>query len=122
MVAKMGNSYKQICWQCKKCLKGCSWSRYFKPVDGWSAIPVVIKNYGYKTKSYKILHCPEFEGEEPKPANKDCARFLGVSERMFYRLRTAGKLPKNIYQNTRKFLEEELNGKFNNRTVTKGDR
>lgn len=119
----MGNNYKQLCWNCKKCLKQCSWSRDFKPIEGWQAIPVIIKGAKprYKIKSFKIISCPEFEGEEPKPLNKDCARFLGVSERMFYRLRATGRLPKNVYENTRKFLEEELNGKFNNRAVTKGD-
>lgn len=52
----------QPCGYCKKACGGCSWSRNFKPVDGWKAIPTLLdKGNGNKPiESYKILFCPEF--------------------------------------------------------------
>ena len=49
---------EQLCWRCKKACKGCSWSRDFKPVKGWTALP--SKNY---PDGYRIISCPEFESD-----------------------------------------------------------
>ena len=61
----------QPCWDCKKALGGCSWSRDFTPVEGWIATPTYkAGNYSKKRgrlppmKSYQIEYCPEFEPEE----------------------------------------------------------
>lgn len=103
----MADRLDQLCWNCKKCLKNCDWSREFKPIDGWVAVPKIIQNGARIDHSYKIISCPEFDGEEPKPRNVDIAHYLGISERAFYRLREKGGLPKDVYKKTREFLKEQ---------------
>ena len=67
-----------ICWYCRNAVpdreedntKGCSWSRRFEPVEGWTAIPTVMrlayreraKHNRRKTEdtSFIVLHCPLF--------------------------------------------------------------
>ncbi len=48
-----------LCWECGKAINsGCSWSKCFEPVEGWTA-----KARGgreSKAKSYKVLECPEY--------------------------------------------------------------
>lgn len=62
--------HSTICWNCKKACGGCSWSRDFVPVDGWSAIPTKVlvlntKSNGARerifTDSFDVYYCPEFE-------------------------------------------------------------
>lgn len=56
-----------ICWNCKNACGGCSWSKEFKPVEGWDATysPVMYaRGYDYKREfkeSYVVHECPEFE-------------------------------------------------------------
>lgn len=57
---------KQLCWDCKKATGGCSWSKNFIPVPGWTATPAVIKSTSGRnnvmiTETYSITACPEFE-------------------------------------------------------------
>ena len=111
----MGSNLKQPCWNCKKYLKGCSWSRDFKPIENWTAIATNIK--GNKKPSYNIIYCPEFEGEDPKPLVKEMAMYLGVNVRTYYRMREHGKLPKDIYKKTILYLKEQKSEKFNNKTT-----
>lgn len=60
----------QPCWDCKKALGGCSWSRDFTPVKGWKATPTKKAGNYHRggqyppMKSYRITYCPEFEPEE----------------------------------------------------------
>jgi hypothetical protein len=65
---KTGNDAHTLCWDCAKCIGGCSWSKEFKPVDGWDAVPTIVKiapgGHNRKpriTNSFKVLSCPEFE-------------------------------------------------------------
>ena len=53
----------QLCCFCKKSCGGCSWSKKFVPVAGWTAVPTIIRNgRGQRdTESYKITACPEYE-------------------------------------------------------------
>lgn len=57
------NERGQICWRCKKATGGCSWSSFLQPVEGWNAIPTMVKNREGKSiyNSFKILYCPLFE-------------------------------------------------------------
>lgn len=50
----------QKCWTCKNACGGCSWSREFKPVDGWTAEPAILVFDGEKVDTYKIKDCPEY--------------------------------------------------------------
>lgn len=56
----------QPCWTCTKSCGGCSWSRSFKPIDGWKAKPTIIAGQGDEFSSYEIEYCPEYEKEKKK--------------------------------------------------------
>lgn len=57
-----------ICWGCKRAVPdpstGCSWSRHFCPVPGWTAeerlITSVSKGERIQIKSYCVTDCPRF--------------------------------------------------------------
>ena len=51
---------EQPCWYCAKATGGCSWSRSFKPVDGWDATLRVIRMQDRSMDSYCVNSCPEF--------------------------------------------------------------
>ena len=50
----------QLCWTCKNALPrgkyGCNWSRWLKPVDGWTATPT--------KRGYYITACPQYIKEK----------------------------------------------------------
>lgn len=50
----------QLCWNCKNACGGCSWSRHFIPVDGWTAEVTIVKDSLGDIQSYRIKKCPEF--------------------------------------------------------------
>lgn len=51
-----------LCWFCEKAAGGCSWSRKFKPVDGWDAKKTEIMSwFGGTQESYLVFSCPQFE-------------------------------------------------------------
>lgn len=57
-----------ICWDCQRAIAdptiGCSWSRHFHPVEGWTAeerlITSVSKGERIQIKSYCVTDCPMF--------------------------------------------------------------
>ena len=65
------NYHGQLCWGCVHAVPnpaagtGCNWSKWFKPVDGWTAKPTVLYacNHGasYTDKSFSITKCPQYE-------------------------------------------------------------
>lgn len=64
---RTAHKHMQICFSCTKAVCGCSWSRWFKPIEGWDAVPSEIKNVAGNTvritPSYAIRGCPEYEKE-----------------------------------------------------------
>ena len=61
---------KQKCWDCKHAIpgrtSGCAWSEHFKPVEGWTAKPTLIKSittrrYSKSFPSFQIDDCPKYE-------------------------------------------------------------
>lgn len=61
---RIGN--EAICWHCKHAVpgngKGCSWSKYGKPVPGWVTIDGEYKKIsGKKYIGHKVQACPLFE-------------------------------------------------------------
>lgn len=54
-----GGEY-QLCWTCRKACGGCSWSRSFVPVRGWTATPSHIPSNGEYADTYNITECPEY--------------------------------------------------------------
>lgn len=49
-----------LCWRCKNCFGGCSWSEKFEPVEGWNAERTVIKYFNIETPSFLVRDCPLF--------------------------------------------------------------
>jgi len=53
------NNYpRQLCWDCKNANGKCSWSRCFKPIEGWKA--VYVPDRPQNPATYCITGCPEF--------------------------------------------------------------
>lgn len=58
--------HQTLCWSCQNAVpadgKGCSWSRCFKPVEGWTAKP--------NGRSYYVKKCPLYiKDKEDKNAD-----------------------------------------------------
>lgn len=49
-----------LCWNCKNCFGGCSWSEKFEPVEGWNAERTLIKYFNVVTPSFLVRDCPLF--------------------------------------------------------------
>ena len=64
---RMKTMQQNICWYCKNAVPsiktgaGCSWSRKFEPVEGWTATKTVVNE---SDVSYHVVGCPEFEEDE----------------------------------------------------------
>ena len=65
-----------LCWECKNATCGCSWSREFRPVEGWVATKIKASStHPYET--YSVIECPNFvrdsynEGLKRIPKNKE---------------------------------------------------
>ena len=55
-------SQPTLCWDCAKAVGKCSWSKPFRPVEGWEIIPTrKTTNDGRGYKSCIVLKCPEFK-------------------------------------------------------------
>ena len=56
----------QLCWSCQNATGKCSWSAGFIPVDGWIALPRIVRNYDNITRKYEETHtyrikfCPQY--------------------------------------------------------------
>lgn len=61
-----------ICWNCKKCYGGCSWSKDFIPVENWEADFLTLsKGSAYQAlETYIVKKCPEFESDKTENRGK----------------------------------------------------
>lgn len=61
-----------ICWYCDRACggkNGCSWSRTYTPVEGWTAIRndmgvqrgYLGRRISRSVESYRVIKCPEFK-------------------------------------------------------------
>ena len=62
----------QLCWTCARACGGCSWSRSFTPVNGWTAeqTELYVDRGDYethKTTSYRIKACPLYVCDTKQP-------------------------------------------------------
>lgn len=55
------NKEQTLCWECKKSIGHCNWSRYLKPVPGWTATSTTIRYSNTCDESYCVVACPEYE-------------------------------------------------------------
>ena len=65
MAKKATNGKPNICLDCQKAVCGCSWSRDFTPVPGWTAektyiMQCYVKGYEQAIETYHITACPQF--------------------------------------------------------------
>ena len=52
------NKANTLCWDCENYIGGCSWTKDFKPVEGWKAEEVTNSN---NTDTYLVRECPQFK-------------------------------------------------------------
>lgn len=65
----MSSNYTRVkpeapCWTCRKACGGCSWSKEFKPVEGWDATENILADG--TLRGYEIRFCPEYEKDLPE--------------------------------------------------------
>lgn len=53
-----------LCWRCRNCFGGCSWSEKFEPVKGWNAESTIIKYFNVETPSFLVRDCPLFAADD----------------------------------------------------------
>lgn len=99
------NTWKNptLCWYCQNAVpgggRGCSWSRSFKPVDGWDAEPTQRAVSGQDPDSYRVADCPEFIPDPIERPEWDVARELREEQ------------SRNTLQDRRRRLWEKLRQK-----------
>lgn len=65
--------YGTLCWECANATGGCSWSKKFIPVEGWTAKRTTM-TLGYNTgrprkaTSYVVKKCPEYTPDNLREA------------------------------------------------------
>lgn len=52
------------CWSCANACGGCSWSENLTPVEGWDAIPIIVKDDEGDIRTYTIHSCPQYKAED----------------------------------------------------------
>lgn len=52
---------ESLCWKCKNTCGGCSWTKGFVPVQGWTAKPTTLKYMDRLDSSFMVIDCPKFE-------------------------------------------------------------
>ena len=86
------SKHSTLCWDCDKACGRCSWSKNFKPVEGWQAVPTKIFQYttgqgrkriAYYTDSFDVYECPEFEPLKIKNEEE----FMNILKRNIGRIR-----------------------------------
>lgn len=54
-----------LCWRCRHAVPsastGCSWSRRFVPIEGWTAEKHQQKQSGSVYETYCVISCPLFQ-------------------------------------------------------------
>ncbi len=80
---------KTICWSCKNAVCGCSWSKRFEPVKGWTATLTKLKGYssGQIIESYNVIKCPEYVPDHKPVIKENITEISGkVNKELVYRL------------------------------------
>ena len=75
-----------ICWKCRNAVPsastGCSWSRRFVPVEGWTAEKHQQKQSGSVYETYCVISCPLFQKDSRNSADscKDGTGCVRIAE------------------------------------------
>lgn len=112
--------------KCQECFNfDCDWHEFFEPVEGWTAIPTVIKDTrnDRQIDSYLVLDCPlykprrGYEGRK-RVTIKDISKDMGVPIRTIDRSLGIGGSDKEIKEfyisKGYKFVREQLNKHYHN--------
>lgn len=93
MAKKPTNGKPNICFDCQNAVCGCSWSRDFTPVPGWTAektyvMQCYVPGYESQIETYHITACPQFVPDKeyvelPKSRPVQCVD-TGVTYRTTY--------------------------------------
>lgn len=68
-IRHLNNHSSQLCTECARAVGFCEWSKHLKPVEGWEAVPTMIKHMNKRsstnteilvTDSYRVISCPMF--------------------------------------------------------------
>lgn len=58
------------CWTCQNAVpnedRGCSWSRYGEPVEGWTAEANELISNGEHKDTFLVLDCPCYIKDKPR--------------------------------------------------------
>lgn len=79
----MSTAIESKCVSCQNAVpnrdgsRGCSWSREFKPVEGWEATPFHRKTVSYDYTTYTVYECPEFIPDPPRKPRKEGMWWIG---------------------------------------------
>ena len=76
---------QSLCWRCKNCFGGCSWSESFEPVEGWSAERTLIKHFNVETPSFLVRACPLFAVDDGEREYIDSDGFQNLMEAIYKR-------------------------------------
>ena len=76
---------QSLCWNCKNCFGGCSWSKSFEPVEGWSAERTTIEYFNTETPSFLVRDCPLFAVDDGEREYIDSDGFQNLMEAIYKR-------------------------------------
>lgn len=94
----------QLCFYCSNFYK-CDWARYAKPIEGWDATEVTINDLK-KTKSYKIIDCPQFKQDRKFLITmKEFGRYSNKSEEDVKEIINLYRTERKILKDNKKYKE-----------------
>ena len=76
---------QSLCWRCKNCFGGCSWSESFEPVEGWRAERTTIEYFNTETPSFLVRDCPLFAVDDGEREYIDNDGFQNLMEAIYKR-------------------------------------
>ena len=76
---------QSLCWNCKNCFGGCSWSERFEPVEGWSAERTTIEYFNTETPSFLVRDCPLFAADDGEREYVNNDGFQNLMEAIYKR-------------------------------------
>lgn len=92
-----------LCWNCKRAcankIDQCSWSNEFKPVKGWKAETIIIREGSCRPlPTYIIKECPEYIARDP---------FEGkIGKAIEFLTKHFNVTPVTIYKNLEKYINQ----------------
>ena len=67
---------ESLCWECTNTCGGCSWTKEFKPVEGWTIQETQISMGSKIVDSCIVLTCPKFNQLKPIKSSIDVDMYI----------------------------------------------